>query len=320
MINKDLHLSDKLFTDEMEKTPTRQGMGEGVLEAGQKDENVVGLCADLTESTRMNFFAEEFPDRFVQVGVAEQNLVTVAAGMAAAGKIPFASSYAAFMPGRCWEQIRTTICYNNVPVKLVGAHAGLQTGPDGATHQMLEDLALMRVLPNMTVLNPCDVHEARKATLAAAQTDGPVYIRVQRDKSPVVTSKKTPFEIGKAYVWHSGKDLTIISSGAVAYWALEAAKELGAEMINLPTIKPMDSDTILKSVKKTGKVMVVEEHQVAAGIGGAVAEMLTEHHPVPVMRFGIFDRFGESGSPADLYKHFGFTKENLVKVAKEFVG
>lgn len=320
MLNQDLHLSDKLFSEELEKKPTREGMGSGLKAVAEINDRVVGLCADLTESTRMNVFADAFPDRFVQVGVAEQNLVATASGLAAAGKIPYASSYAAFMPGRCWEQIRTTICYNDQPVKLIGAHAGLQTGPDGATHQMLEDLALMRVLPNMVVINPCDVYEAHKATMAAADINQPVYIRVQRDKSPVVTTEDTPFEIGKAYVWHQGEGLTIISSGAIAYQALVAAKELNAEMINVPTIKPLDSETILNSVRKTNKVMVVEEHQVAGGLGSAITELITEHHPVLVKRVGMYDTFGESGEPDELIEHFKLTSPHLIQSAKEFLG
>jgi len=320
MINKDLHLSDKLFTDETEKAPTRNGLGEGLVIAGENDSNVVALCADLTESTRMDSFAEKFPERFFEVGVAEQNLVTVAAGLAATGKTAFASSYAAFMPGRCWEQIRTTIAYNDQPVKLIGSHAGLQTGPDGATHQMLEDLALMRVLPNMIVINPCDAIEARKAIIAAAEIKSPVYIRLQRDKTVVMTTDKTPFVIGKAYQFREGKDITIISSGAILYQALIAAEELDADLINVPTIKPMDSETIMNSVRKTGKVLVVEEHQVAGGLGSAIAELVTEQHPVPVRRMGMYDSFGESGSPAELYEHFRLTPKYIVEAGKELLG
>lgn len=319
MINQDMGLAQDLF-GELEKKPTRDGLGEGLVQAGEEDERVVALCADLTESTRMHLFAEKFPERYVEVGVAEQNLVTVGSGMAAAGKIPFISSYAAFCPGRSWEQIRTTVCYNDQPVKIVGSHAGVSVGPDGATHQMLEDLALMRVLPNMTVLSPCDFWEAKKATVAAAKTDKPVYLRFARDKSPVFTTEETPFEIGKAQVFRAGGSVTIIACGPLTYEALKAGEEVDGEVINSPCVKPLDNRTILESVKKTGRVVVVEEHQVNGGLAGAVAEVLCENLPMPMRRVGMKDRFGESGEPGELMDHFELSSKHIVKSCKELIG
>lgn len=305
-----------------ENIPTRDGYGEGVVEAGHKNPNVVVLCADLTESTRSQWFQEQFPERFVQIGVAEQNLVTVASGMAAVGKIPFASSYATFSPGRNWEQIRTTIAYNYRPVKIVGAHAGISVGPDGATHQALEDIALMRALPNMTVLVPCDYVEARKATLAAVDRPGPVYLRLGREKTPVFTTGETPFEIGKAEIFRMGADVTIIACGSLVYQALLAAEELAkdgieAEVINSPSIKPLDVDTIVTSATKTARVVTAEEHQVTGGLGGAVAEVLGEKYPVPMRRIGVQDRFGQSGKADELMKEYGLDADAIVHAAKE---
>jgi transketolase len=284
--------------------------------AGEKDVNVTAACADLTDSTQMSLFKEAFPERFIEVGVAEQNLVTVGSGMAAMGKIPFVSSYAAFMPGRCWEQIRTTICLNDQPVKLIGSHAGVSVGPDGATHQMLEDIALMRALPNMVVLAPCDSIEAEKMTLAMAQDERPNYMRLAREATPIITTDKTPFELGKAYVFEPGSDVTIIATGTMTYQALAAVEGLfkdgiEAEVIHVPTIKPLDEATILKSVRKTGAVVTVEEAQIAGGLGGAVAELLAENHPVPLKRVGMTDRFGESGEPGELLEHFGLDAKHI---------
>lgn len=297
--------------------PIRKGFGVGLKKAGELDERVVALCADLTDSTQISLFAEAFPERFVEVGVAEQNLVTVASGMAAMGKIPFTSSYAAFSPGRNWEQIKTTICLNDRPVKIVGSHAGLYTGLDGATHQMLEDVALMRVLPNMVVVVPCDNVEAEKATLALAKDSRPGYIRLARDKSAVLTTEKTPFEIGKAHVFSPGQDVTIIANGTMTSVALEAAEKLfrdgiDAEVVHCPTVKPLDAATILTSVKKTKRVITIEEAQVTGGLGGAIAELLGEHLPVPVIRMGIKDVFGQSGTPAELLEHYGLTAKHVV--------
>jgi transketolase len=303
---------------------TRKGFGKGLLAAGKLNENVVAACADLTDSTQMGLFKAEFPDRFVEIGVAEQNLVTVGAGLAAMGKIPFVSSYAAFSPGRNWEQIRTTICLNNRPVKIVGSHAGVSVGPDGATHQMLEDIALMRVLPNMIVVAPCDSVEAEKATLAMASNLMPSYLRLAREATPVITTDKTPFEIGKAYVFAQGEDVTIIATGTMTYQALVAAEELfkdgiSAEVVHVPTIKPLDRATILKSVRKTRAVVTVEEGQIIGGLGGAIAELLSEECPTPLKRVGMLDRFGESGSPDDLLKHFGLDAKHIRLAAHHVV-
>ena len=305
--------------------PNRQGFGRGLLAAGKKDENVVAISADLTESTKMNLFAEEFPERAFNVGVAEQNLVTVGSGLAAGGKVPFVSSYAAFSPGRNWEQIRTTICLNDRPVKIIGSHAGVSVGPDGATHQMLEDIAIMRALPNMVVIAPCDSVEAEKATLAMAKDKRPNYMRLAREKVPIITHNETPFEIGKAYVFEPGADVTIIATGTMTYHALIAAEKLfkdgiDAEVIHCPTIKPLDGATILQSVRKTKHVITAEEHQITGGLGGAVAELLSEHYPVPIKRIGVKDRFGESGDPKKLMEHFGLTSKEIVLAAHELMG
>lgn len=319
------YLVENLFDPEkLEMLPTRDGYGTGLVKAGEKDERVVVLCADLAESTRSHWFKEKFPTRFIEMGVAEQNMATVAAGMANYGKIPFISSYATFSPGRNNEQIRTTISINNVAVKIAGAHAGVSVGPDGATHQALEDMALMRVQPNMVVISPCDAIEAEKATVAAAFNGKPTYIRLAREKTPVFTTQETPFEIGKAQVLISGKDVTIIACGPLVYEALLAAHELekkgiSAEVINNHTIKPMDKKTILASAKKTGCVVTVEEHQAMGGMGSAVAEVLAENLPVPVEMIGVKDRFGESGAPAELLDFFGLTHPSIIKAAKKVV-
>ena len=303
----DLHLAD--LSGEITQEPIRKGLGK-------LDVNVVAACADLTDSTQMSLFKAEFPDRFVEIGVAEQNLVTVGAGLAAMGKIPFVSSYAAFNPGRNWEQIRTTICLNERPVKVVGSHAGISVGPDGATHQMLEDIALMRVLPKMVVIVPGDSLEAERATMAMAKDPRPNYLRLAREATPIITTADTPFEIGKAYVYEKGNDVTIIATGTMTYQALIAAEKLfkdgiDAEVIHVPTIKPLDSETILKSVRKTGAVVTVEEAQIAGGLGGAIAELLGEEFPVPIKRIGMQDHFGESGTPDQLLEHFGLDAKHI---------
>src|SRR3990167_621474 len=310
---------------ELIQEPIRKGFGRGLLEAGRRDERVVALCADLTESTQIHLFAEAFPERFVQVGVAEQNLVTVGSGLAALGKIPFVSSYAAFSPGRNWEQIRTTICLNDRPVKIVGSHAGLMTGSDGATHQILEDIAIMRALPNMIVVAPGDSLEAEKATLALAGISKPAYLRLARDVSPIITTKDSPFEIGRAYVYAPGEDLSIVATGTMTYAALAAAEKLfkdgiDAEVIHVPTIKPLDGQTILKSAHKTRHVITVEEAQINGGLGSAVAELMAEYLPTPLVRLGMRDRFGESGSPTELFAHFGMTPKNIVLAAHHILG
>lgn len=319
----DLYLVD-ITAKELAAEPIRKGFGRGLKAAGEIDENVVAACADLTDSTQMSLFKEAFPDRFVEIGVAEQNLVTVGAGLAAMGKVPFVSSYAAFSPGRNWEQIRTTACLNDRPVKIVGSHAGVSVGPDGATHQMLEDIALMRVLPNMVVIAPGDSVEAEKATLAMAKDTRPNYLRLAREATPIITSSKTPFEIGKAYVYAAGADVTIIATGTMTYQALVAAEQLykdgiDAEVVHVPTIKPLDHETILKSVRKTRCVITAEEGQIAGGLGGAIAELLSEEYPVPLHRIGMRDRFGESGEPNELLTHFGLDAKHIRLAAHHIV-
>ncbi|MFC2035052.1 transketolase family protein [Chloroflexota bacterium] len=321
MISKNMHLADDLFKDDIKQVPTRDGYGNGLLELGGEDRNVVVLSADLTDSTRSKYFGDKYPDRFIEIGVAEQNLVTVASGLAAVGKIPFVASYAAFCPGRCWEQIRTTICYNDQNVKIAGAHAGISVGPDGATHQALEDIALMRVLPNMMVIVPCDANEAKKATIAVGKIKKPAYLRLTRDKTPVFTTKKTPFELGKAEIYKDGEDVAIIACGPLVYQALLAAEELTKEkieatVINCHTIKPLDGKTIMNVAKKTGAVVTVEEHQVTGGLGGAITEYLSENYPVPLKRVGIQDRYGESGTPNELLKTFGLTRIDIMDSVK----
>jgi transketolase len=315
-----LHVGDKLVQE-----PIRKGFGKGLLQAGKDDVDVVAACADLTESTQMHLFKNEFPDRFVEIGIAEQNLVTVGSGLAAMGKIPFVSSYAAFSPGRNWEQIRTTICLNQRPVKIVGSHAGISVGPDGATHQMLEDIALMRVLPHMIVVAPGDSVEAEKATLAIAKDKkSPAYLRLAREATPIFTTAETPFEIGRAYVYTPGTDVTVIATGTMTYHALLAADMLfkdgiDLEVIHAPTIKPLDAATILQSAQKTKRVITVEEAQMAGGLGGAVAELLSDVFPVPIKRIGIKDRFGESGAPDVLLQKFGLTAKHIALAAHELV-
>ena len=305
-----------------ELKPTRDGYGLGLVEAGEKDERVVVLCADLSESTRSQWFKDKFPDRFIQMGVAEQNMATVAAGLANYGKIPFISSYAAFSPGRNWEQIRTTIALNNVPVKIGGAHAGISVGPDGATHQQLEDIAIMRTMPNMVVLVPCDAIEAQKATVAAAFNNKPTYIRFGREKSPVFTTVETPFEIGRAEIFREGKDVSIITCGMLLYNALVAAEKLAqegidCEVINFHTIKPLDEKTITTSAKKTGAVVSVEEHQINGGLGSAIAETLARNYPAPQEFIGVHDRFGESGRPEELIEQFGMGVDAIKEAIKK---
>jgi transketolase len=272
----------------------------------------------------MDAFAAKFPERFVEVGIAEQNLVTVASGMALTGKVPFVSSYAAFSPGRNWEQIRTTVCLNQANVKIVGSHAGVSVGPDGATHQMLEDIALMRVLPNMIVVVPCDAIEAEKATVAIAGHQGGAYLRLAREKSPVITTPDTPFALNKAQLFREGSDVTIVACGLMVYQALVAAealakKGISAEVVNNPMIKPLDTVTLLRSIKKTGRVITCEEGQIAGGLGGAIAELTAAEHPVPLRRIGIVDHFGESGKPEELLEHFGLTAPYIAKAAQELV-
>jgi len=328
------HPDPKLHKDtfnihKLEQAATRDGFGHGLVEAGKKDSNVVALCADLAESTRTHWFREAFPERYVELGVAEQNLATVASGMANYGKIPFIMSYAAFSPGRNNEQIRTTISLNNVPVKIVGCHAGLSVGPDGATHQALEDIGLMRMQPNMTVLVPCDSVEAEKATIAAAAYPGPVYIRLARDKSPIFTTSETSFEIGKAQVvfdshTYSGKtpEIGIIACGSMVHRTLLAAKELCEEgvfasVMNVATIKPFDHGAVQVFAKECGGIVTVEEHQITGGLGSAVAESLAASNPRPIEFIGVHDRFGQSGETEELYKEYGLTVSDIKIAAKK---
>jgi transketolase len=316
--NKKLNLK---CTDE--KVPTRNGYGDALVELGKKNKNIMVLCADLVESTRVDKFKKKFPKQFVEIGVAEQNLVTVASGLAAMGKIPFVSSYAMFCPGRCWEQIRTTICYNNQNVKIIGAHAGVSVGPDGATHQALEDIAIMRSLPNMIVIVPADYEQTKKATLAIARYKGPTYMRFAREKTPQFTTSRTPFKIGVAQVLKEGKDVCIIAAGPVVYECLVAAESLrekgiNAMVINSHTIKPLDEKTILSAAKKCKCVITVEEAQIIGGLGGAVAELLSEKYPTELKRIGVRDHYGESGSPDELLKKFGFDANSIFKSVLKF--
>jgi len=326
MLNPNLKLNPKIFNQDCEQIPIRKGFGQGLLKAGEENENVVGLCADLTESTQMNLFADKFPDRFVQVGVAEQNLVTVGSGLAAMGKIPFCASYAMFSPGRNWEQIRTTITYNDRPVKIVGSHTGVSVGPDGGTHQMLEDIALMRTLPNIDVISPCDSIEAKKATLAMAKTKKPAYLRLVREKTPIITTEETPFDIGKAEIfWLPDAGLAqvgIIVTGGLMHRALLTAKELEAEgvktkVMNLASIKPIDAEAIIALAKECKAIVTVEEHQIAGGMGSAVAEVLAQNYPVPIEFVGVKDKYGQSGTPEELIEHYGLGKNSIKEAVRK---
>jgi transketolase len=332
MLLDDAFLNEKTLQPAgLEKKPTRDGFGHGSVEAGKADLSVVVLSADLSESTRAEWFQKEFPDRFIEMGVAEQNMATVASGLANYGKIPFITSYAAFSPGRNWEQIRTTICINNVPVIVCGMHAGVSVGPDGATHQMLEDIALMRALPNMTVVVPADAEEGRKATIAAAKLRKPIYLRFGRTAAPVFTTQATPFAIGRANVlWDSsasGKkpQVTLVACGSLVHSALVAAhtleeKGIASIVINNHTIKPLDADTILAAVKKTGAVVSIEEHQITGGMGSAVAELLSQRFPVPQEYIGVHDMFGQSGEPDELIEHYGMGVDHIVSAAQQVIG
>ena len=329
MLNPELKLNPKLFSPDCEEFPISKGFGEGLLKAGEADKNVVALCADLTESTQMHLFREKFPERFVEIGVAEQNLVTVASGMSAMGKIPFCSSYAMFSPGRNWEQIRTTIAYNDRKVVIVGSHAGISVGPDGGTHQALEDMGIMRIMPNMDVISPCDTIEARKATIALAKTETPAYIRLAREKTPIITTEETPFEIGKAQVYWLPDvgiaEVGIIVTGGLTYNALLAAKELEAEgvktkVLNLSAINPIDKEAIIALAKETKAIVTAEEHQVRGGMGSAVSEVLAQNFPVPIEFIGVQNKFGQSGTPKELIECYGMgssaIKEAVRKVLK----
>lgn len=326
MLNPKLKLNPKIFNPDVEQAYIRKGFGEGLLAAGEVDANVVALCADLTESTQMIFFKEKFSERFVELGVAEQNLAAVASGMAAMGKIPFISSYAMFSPGRNWEQVRTTIAYNDRPVKIIGSHGGVSVGPDGGTHQALEDIALLRVVPNIDVISPCDALEAKKATLAIAKTSKPAYLRLVREKTPVVTTEETPFNIGQAEIyWLPEVGLAqagIIATGGLMHRALLAAKELEAEgiktkVMNLSSIKPIDMNAIIALAKECKAIVTVEEHQIAGGMGSAVAEVLAQNFPVPMEFVGVRDLFGQSGTPEELIEHYGLGKSSIKEAVKK---
>jgi transketolase len=327
MLNPELRLNKKIFDDDVEQKPTRAGFGEGLLLAGQKNKNVVALCADLTESTHILPFAKEFPDRFLQMGVAEQNMASVASGLAAMGKVPFIASYAMFSPGRNWEQIRTTVCYNNVPVKIIGAHSGVSVGPDGGTHQATEDIALTRVIPRMVVINPCDAVEAKKATIFISGTKEPSYLRLAREKTPIITTAETPFQIGRAFPFYLPKNnhsVAVIASGPLLYEALKAAKELenkgiGVGVLNLASIKPLPIEDILNFTKGVKGVVTVEEHQVAAGLGGAVAELLSSRFPTLMRFIGVRDDFGQSGEPKELLAHYKMDTASIVEACESLV-
>jgi len=328
MLNQKLKLNTKIFNHDVEKKSTRQGFGEGLLQAGLENKNIVGLCADLTESTKMNLFAEKFPERFIQIGVAEQNMASVASGMAAMGKIPFISSFSIFSPGRNWEQIRTTICYNDRPVKIASSHAGISVGADGGSHQMTEDIAITRVIPNMVVISPCDAIEAHKATIACSLTKEPTYLRLTRDDTPVITTKETPFEIGKAEIIFTPEkglaQVGIIATGPLVYNALLAAKELEkggvqVKVINLSTIKPLDKEAIISLAKETKSIITVEDHQIAGGMGSAVAECLAENYPTKITFLGIKDKFGQSGTTEELHKCYQINPSRIIKTIKKIL-
>jgi transketolase len=318
-LNAALHLNPALFDDDVEQIAIRKGFGRGLVLAGEADARVVVLSGDLTESAQAEAFKKKFPGRFVELGVAEQNMASVASGMAAMGKIPFITSYAMFSPGRNWEQVRTTICYNNRPVKIAGSHAGVSVGPDGGTHQAIEDIAITRVLPRMMVICPCDAIEARKATVAAVSTDTPVYLRLARNDTPVITTDDTPFRIGAAQVvWQTPRaKVGIIATGALLHKALLAARSLAddgiaVEVMNLSTVKPLDEGAVVGLAQRAGRIVTVEEHQIFGGMGSAVAECLATHHPVPMRFVGVHDKFGQSGTPEELIEYYGMGRDAII--------
>lgn len=329
-----MNLNPKIFDKDVEQVPIRKGFGEGLVLAAEKNKDVVGLCADLTESTMMHLFKNKFPERFVEIGVAEQNLASVASGMAAMGKIPFISSYAMFSPGRNWEQIRTTICYNDRKVVIAGSHAGISVGPDGGTHQAVEDIAITRVIPNITIISPCDAIEARKATLATLDVKTPVYLRLAREKTPIMTTEETPFVVGKAQIFYEANkallkkekiDVGIIATGALVFKAIMVARNLekkgiAANVLNLSTIKPLDKEAILNLAKEARAIVTVEEHQTAGGMGSAVSEFLAQNCPVPIEFIGVKDKFGQSGTPDELIEHYGMGESYIMKAVEKVVG
>jgi transketolase len=322
-------LRETLFTEKEESAPTREGFGKALLDLG-KDERIVALCADLTESVKIQAFKDAYPKRFFEAGICEQAMASVASGMASMGKIPFMASYAMFSPGRNWEQIRTTIAYNDQPVKIVGAHAGVSVGPDGATHQALEDIAIMRAMPNMKVIVPCDSVEAYKATVAIAKIDKPFYLRITREKTPIMTEETAQFAIGKAYTMNIPKgnrmhEAGIIGCGPILYEALKAAKELEGEGVsvtvaNMHTVKPIDEDFLLRFAKDKKRIVIVEEHQKHGGLGSAIAEFLSANMPTPLEFISVDDRFGQSGTPTELYEEYGLTSEHIKEKVRKVVG
>ncbi len=325
MLNTTQKLNPGVFSESIEQAPIRKGFGEGLVLAADAHKEVVGLCADLTESTQMHLFKAKYPERFLEMGISEQNMASVASGMAAMGKIPFITSYAMFSPGRNWEQIRTTICYNNVPVKIIGSHAGISVGPDGGTHQAIEDIAITRVIPRMVVIAPCDIHEARKATVAVSKTPDPTYLRLSKQNTPVISTLATPFEIGKGAIFFKSAraiDVAILSTGALTYQALMAAKQLDTEGVGVivahfATIKPLDTKLIDQLVHEAKALVTVEEHQVAGGFGSAISEYVTQHKPVPIDFIGIRDVFGQSGIPEELLKEYNIDTANIIQAAKK---
>lgn len=333
MLKTELNLSEKIFEKNIEMVATRNGYGEALCELGEENPDVFVLTADLAESTRVIDFAKKFPDRFIECGVAEQNMIGIAAGLAANGKIPFVSSYAVFSPGRNWDQMRVSVAISKLNVKIAGAHTGLSVGPDGATHQALEDIAITRVLPNMTVIVPSDSIETKKATMAASQLEGPTYLRFTREKSPVITSIDTPFEIGRAQIlWDSSTNtrgvnkpqVAIVACGPLVYEALVAAKELekikiGSVVVNNHTVKPMDDKTIIDVARRCGAVVTVEEHQVMGGMGSAVSETLAQNFPVPIEFIGMQDSFGESGDPGELLSKYKMDSKDIINAAQKVI-
>jgi len=307
----------------IDRKATREGFGEAMVEIGKRNNNVVVVTADLGESMKVDGFEKMYPERFIQVGVAEQNMMGVSAGLALSGKIPFAVSYAVFNPGRNWDQMRVSVCYTNADVKIIGGHTGITVGPDGATHQALEDIAITRCLPNLMVVVPCDFEQAKKATLAVTLHKGPVYLRLTRPKTAMITTTTTPFELGKAQIFRAGKDVTVFACGVLVYEALLAAEELkgevDVEVINVHTIKPIDEEAVVRSAKKTGKVITLEDHQTNGGFGGAVAEVLGEKCPTKMVRMGMKDSFGESGEPGELLAKYGLDKDGVIKTIRKII-
>ena len=324
-IIEEMHLQDNLFEKDIGMKPTRFGFGEALVELGDKNPNIVVLGADLSGSVKADLFWKKFPERFFQMGIAEQNMSGVATGLALVGKIPYIATYAVFSAGRNWDQIRISACYPKANIKIGGAHAGVSVGPDGATHQALEDIATMRCLPNMVVLVPTDYPQTNKATIASAEIKGPVYLRFGREKVPIITTDDTPFVVGKADVYRDGNDVSVFACGEMVYQALLAANELDKEgisvrVVNNHTVKPIDEDMIVKCAAETGAIVTAEEHQIAGGMGSAVAEIVVEKCPVPMARVGVLDRFGESGSPIELMEEFGLTYKDIMNAVKKVIG